>query len=140
MNDIAFTRTNRRGIQVRFTHKMARLAQNLRATHEAKKKLYVGAKHDDGKPRAGVMILDFPRALEAVAGVSTFGCQKYEPHSYATVPDANARYYDAFHRHILADARGELNDPESGLRHLAHVAWNALAILELRLREAEGNQ
>ena len=96
----------------------------------------LGAKHDAGKIRAGVMVVDFPHALEAVAKVSTFGCQKYAPHSWTNVPDAEARYFDAFMRHLLAEAKGEIVDPESHIDHLAHVAWNALALLELHLRRA----
>ena len=92
-----------------------------------------GAKHDAGKVRAGLIVKDFPRALTAVAWVGTFGTQKYTAHSWQTVPDAATRYYDAFHRHILAEAAGETRDPESGLPHAAHVAWNALALLELQL-------
>ena len=94
----------------------------------------LGAKHDAGKIRAGVVILDFPHALEAVAKVATFGCQKYAPHSWSTVPDGDARYFDAMIRHMLAEAQGEIADNESGIDHFAHVAWNALALLELHLR------
>ena len=92
-----------------------------------------GAKHDAGKVRAGLLVKDFPRALTAVAWVGTFGAQKYTAHSWKTVPEAEERYHDALHRHILAQASGEINDPESGLPHAAHVAWNSLALLELEL-------
>lgn len=96
-----------------------------------------GAKHDAGKARAGLMVEDFAKALAAVAHVSTMGAAKYTARSWKTVPDARDRYYDAFHRHILAAAAGEVNDPESGLPHQAHIAWNALALLELQLTEAK---
>ena len=79
------------------------------------------------------MIEDFPHALKSVADVSTFGISKYAIHSWITVPDAKARYQDAMMRHLLAQAAGEINDPESGLPHAAHAAWNALAVLELSL-------
>lgn len=92
-----------------------------------------GAKHDAGKVRAGLLVKDFPHALTAVARVATFGAQKYAAHSWKTVPDAAVRYHDALHRHILAQAGGDANDPESGLPHSAHIAWNALALLELEL-------
>lgn len=92
-----------------------------------------GMKFDAGKPRAGLMVGDFARALEAVAQVTTFGAGKYAPRSWRTVPQAAERYGDAFLRHIFKDAKGERLDPESGLPHLAHVAWNALALLELEL-------
>jgi hypothetical protein len=40
-------------------------------------------------------------------------------------------------RHWLKDKMGEKVDDDSKLRHLAHEAWNALAVLDLALREAE---
>jgi hypothetical protein len=95
----------------------------------------LGAKHDAGKVRAGLLVKDFPRALTAVAWVGTFGVQKYAAHSWPTVPDAEIRYHDALHRHILAQACGETHDPESGLPHAAHIAWNSLALLELELKK-----
>ena len=94
-----------------------------------------GFKYDTGKVRAALLVQDFPRALTAVAWVSTFGAAKYATHSWKMVPRAGERYEDALHRHILAQASGEVNDPESGLPHAAHVAWNALALLELQLRK-----
>jgi len=38
-------------------------------------------------------------------------------------------------RHWLADKYDQGYDDESGILHSAHVAWNALAVLELRLRD-----
>ena len=96
-----------------------------------------GFKYDTGKVRAALPTQDFPRALVAVAWVSTFGAEKYATHSWKMVPRAGERYEDALHRHILAQASGEINDPESGLPHAAHIAWNALALLELQLTEAK---
>ena len=52
------------------------------------------------------------------------------------VPDGVNRYTDALARHLLAEAIGEKVDPESGLYHAAHAAWNALARLDLMLRDA----
>ena len=42
-------------------------------------------------------------------------------------------------RHILAEASGDEIDPDFGLLHAAHTAWNALARLELKLREEKNN-
>ena len=95
-----------------------------------------GAKHDAGKPRAGLMVKDFARALAAISHVTTFGSVEYSPGSWRTIPNAKDRYYDAFHRHIFAAAAGEVNDPKSGYPHAAHIAWNALALLELELAQA----
>ncbi len=92
-----------------------------------------GAKLDAGKPEAG-LLLDFRRALTAVAEVSTFGAHKYTRSGWATTPDGMRRYTDALLRHLLA---GDSADSESGLPHLYHIAWNALVVLELKLRQEE---
>lgn len=92
-----------------------------------------GAKLDAGKVRAGLVNRGFARALLAVGEVGTFGAQKYTPHGWVEVPDGEARYTDALHRHLLQGAL-EDHDPDSGLLHAAHAAWNALAVLELMLR------
>jgi len=83
----------------------------------------------------GLMMKDFSRALTAVAEVSTYGCLKYGcPSGWENVKDAPVRYEDALGRHQLAKAVSEV-DEESGLLHAAHLAWNALCVLELKLRE-----
>lgn len=91
------------------------------------------AKKDQGKPMAAC-ILDFARALSMVARISTFGAMKYARGSWVNVPNARQRYEDAMIRHLLA-SKIERLDPESGEPHMAHFAWNALAILELDQRE-----
>lgn len=100
-----------------------------------------GAKLDAGKVQAG-LLLDFSRALEAVADVATHGAAKYSPGGWLKVFDGQRRYTDAMLRHLLADAQagGNSFDPDSLLRHAAHTAWNALAVLELALRDVEREQ
>lgn len=93
-----------------------------------------GAKLDAGKPRLGLVLGAFAHALEAVGYVGTFGAAKYSDDGWLSVPDGERRYTDALYRHLLAEARGEQADAESGLHHAAHAAWNALARLELALR------
>jgi hypothetical protein len=94
-----------------------------------------GAKDDAEKPRLGLVLGGFPRALRAVGEIGTFGARKYTDNGWISVPDGEARYTDALLRHLLADFEGETLDPESGHTHAAHAAWNALARLELALRE-----
>jgi hypothetical protein len=94
-----------------------------------------GAKLDSGKVRAG-LLLDFSRALMAVAEVSTHGAEKYSPGGWLKVPDAERRYTDAAWRHSLKGNQSEM-DPDSGLLHQAHQAWNVLAALEIKLRHQE---
>jgi hypothetical protein len=69
--------------------------------------------------------------------VGTFGAEKYTDNGWMDVPDGEARYTDALLRHVLADLGGRSKDEESGLLHAAHAAWNALAVLDLKLRELE---
>lgn len=94
-----------------------------------------GAKLDHGKPRHGLVLGAFAGALTEVAKVGTFGANKYSDNGWLSVPNGLARYTDAMLRHHFAEAGGEELDEDSGLRHAAHRAWNALAVLELALRE-----
>lgn len=96
-----------------------------------------GAKLDAGKPLVGLVLGGFARALTKVAEVGTFGAKKYTPMGWVQVPDGEARYTDALYRHLLKEAEGEAFDPDSKLLHAAHAAWNALARLDLILREME---
>lgn len=93
-----------------------------------------GAKMDQGKNRLGLVLGDFARALEQVGQVGTFGAAKYSPGGWVEVPNGIDRYTDAMLRHWLAHKRGERFDPETKLMHLAHAAWNMLAVLDLTLR------
>lgn len=95
-----------------------------------------GAKMDAGKVQAG-LLLDFSRALWAVAEVGTYGANKYTRRGWQFVPNAEERYEDALMRHLLK-LRNEPVDAESGLDVLAQVAWNALAVLELKLQREAG--
>ena len=98
-----------------------------------------GQKFDAGKPMAGLLITDFSRALLEVAKVSTYGVVKYgSPSGWQAVPDGIQRYSNAMVRHMLSENKTP-SDDESGLLHASHIAWNALALLELKLMELEKN-
>lgn len=91
-----------------------------------------GAKLDSGKVQAGVLG-DFGLALMEVAKVGTGGVFKYSRGGWQTVPNGLERYEDAFWRHLLVKQYVEI-DPDYGLKHLAHLAWNVLATLETEIR------
>lgn len=95
-----------------------------------------GAKLDGGKVRPELIMRGFANALWAVAEVGTYGANKYTDDGWEKVPDGFRRYTDAMYRHLLQEHMGGAVDQESGLLHAAHVAWNALARLELLLRKA----
>lgn len=94
-----------------------------------------GAKLDDGKLLAG-LLLQWSRALTEVLKVSTFGANKYSRGGWQHVKNGPERYTDAMFRHLLKEPVEDL-DPDSGLLHAAHAAWNTLSRLELLLREKE---
>lgn len=96
-----------------------------------------GAKVDAGKVQPRLIIEGMARALWAVSEVATFGAMKYTPGGWVLVPNGRERYADAGYRHVLKRAIGEDTDPDSKLQHLAHEAWNALAKLDLAIREQE---
>lgn len=92
----------------------------------------MGAKLDDGKVDLS-LLLDFDNALKSVARVGMHGCNKYKRGSWAHVENGVTRYTSAMMRHLFSE-RTELEDHDSKLAHAEHVAWNALARLELMLR------
>lgn len=97
-----------------------------------------GAKLDLGKAPVFKGVLKyFPLALLEVAKVSAAGSAKYCWGGWETVEDGVTRYTDALLRHMCLDASGEDLDKDTELLHKAHVAWNALAVLELYLRELD---
>ena len=98
-----------------------------------------GARKDDGgkAPIYRGVLSYFPRAISEVAAVSNFGATKYAWNGWLYVDDGINRYSDAMVRHLAEEGKGEVLDPESGLHHAAHVAWGALARLELMLNNLE---
>lgn len=96
-----------------------------------------GSKLDDGKNRLGLVLGSFSNALWAVGEVGTYGAKKYCDHGWEQVPDGVNRYTDAMLRHYFKEASGEQKDPDTGLMHAAHCAWNALARLELMVRQKQ---
>jgi hypothetical protein len=68
-------------------------------------------------------------AIEELAKVLTFGAEKYTAHNWRS-GFAYSRLLGACLRHIFAFMRGESNDPETGLSHLAHAMCCLMFLLE----------
>lgn len=96
-----------------------------------------GAKLDAGKVRPALVLGGFARALLEVSKVGTYGAAKYTENGWQEVPNGIGRYDDAGMRHWLQEHAGQQCDPDTELTHAAHAAWNALARLDLMLREKE---
>ncbi|EJW92098.1 hypothetical protein EVA_19794 [gut metagenome] len=67
--------------------------------------------------------------LEDVVRVYTFGAKKYGPNTWKDLPDGLQRYKAALLRHLVEFEKGHILDDESHIEHLAHVIWNAIAML-----------
>lgn len=81
-------------------------------------------KKDQEKPRMDLLEPDF---MLGVAQVLTFGAEKYGAHNWkkAEVKDIE-RIKGAMLRHQMAYIKGEIEDPETGLNHMYHIACNAM--------------
>lgn len=95
----------------------------------------IGVKFDYEKPRVDLLIDGCPRSLESISQVLTFGSKKYADHNWQHVEGGEQRYKAALMRHVLASAKGEKVDSETGLSHLAHAACCVLFMLELELKK-----
>ena len=110
-------------------------------TNDPQEKISTGAiKYDGGKaPVYRGAVSYFPRAIEAVAAISAFGASKYAWKGWESVDDGFNRYSDALVRHLAYEGKGEVLDTDSGLLHAAHAAWNALARLEILIKDRNDN-
>ena len=83
---------------------------------------------NEGKPKLSY-VLEFLNATREIAGVSEFGATKYSRNNYKKgLPYTET--IDAALRHITKFLDGEDFDNESGKHHMAHAAWNCMALLE----------
>lgn len=75
-----------------------------------------------------------PLALLELAKVAGWGAQKYDRYNYLRGFDWSLAH-DAGQRHTLEFWSGQDRDPESGLLHAAHAAWQALCLVSFALRD-----
>lgn len=83
---------------------------------------------NEGKPEISYL-LTFPHALNGIAEVLQYGASKYELYNYKLGCSAKESV-DSGLRHLLAWYSGEETDPESGISHLHHAAFNFLRLAE----------
>lgn len=65
---------------------------------------------------------------ESYARVADMGAKKYAPWNWAKGLPVS-QLASSLQRHLWAYMEGEDHDPESGLSHLDHVLWNAVALV-----------
>ena len=83
-------------------------------------------KYDGEKVRLDLLPAD---PIIDIGKVLTYGAKKYSERNWEKGL-AWSRCYGAALRHLLAWHKGETNDPETGLNHLAHAACEILFLLE----------
>lgn len=87
-----------------------------------------GMKFDQDKPRYELLPVG---PIEETVKVLTAGAKKYEAWNWKkVVAEKPERYYAAALRHIFAWWRGETQDPETGLHHLAHAMCCLIFLME----------
>jgi len=84
---------------------------------------------NEGKAELSYLI-DFPNAMRGLASVASFGAEKYKRDNWKKGLYSN-QIIDSLLRHLTSLKAGEVEDPESGLLHTSHIAWNAFALAEM---------
>lgn len=67
--------------------------------------------------------------IEDIVRVYTAGADKYGDNTWQNLDNGYQRYKAAMLRHLLEYEKGNEIDEETGCRHVAQVAWNAIAML-----------
>lgn len=84
-----------------------------------------GLRYNDGKTRFDLLE---PWAIEKLTEVFTMGAKKYADDNWLKgMPWSSVGA--SLKRHLSEYEQGEDYDKESGLLHMQHVAWNAMALL-----------
>jgi hypothetical protein len=92
-----------------------------------------GTKFDAGKERYDLMA---PYPLNEIAKVYTYGTIKYDDNNWRKGMKWG-KLFSAMMRHAWKWWRGERFDEESGLHHLAHAAWQCMALMEYEIYHPE---
>ena len=101
--------------------------ENMTSEHKSEP----GKKWDKGKLRYDLLPAD---SLEELAKVYTVGADKYSDRNWERGMSWG-RVFGAIMRHAWAFWRGEENDPETGINHMAHAAWNCFALIAYSKRD-----
>jgi hypothetical protein len=90
-------------------------------------------KYDKGKARWSLLpwvaVREVVRVLTWAATPKSEGGNGYPAHGWKTVENAEERYRDALHRHLVDREQGEMYDDASGLLSMAHAGCCVLFLL-----------
>ena len=71
-----------------------------------------------------------PEGIRQISKAMRYGADKYGPYNWRDNKVQYVIYLDAILRHTLALLEGEDVDPDSGLKHEAHIGANAVLLLD----------
>lgn len=90
---------------------------------------------NENKPKLSYL-LDFPNAVAEFANVCEFGAEKYARHNWKQgMPITEME--DSLLRHMRAFHNCQDRDEETACEHLAHVMWNAAAMMEVLAKHGD---
>ena len=90
-----------------------------------------GLRLDEGKPRVDLIP---PEAMMELGKLYAAGAKKYADRNWERgMPWSQC--LGPLMRHLFKWMAGERLDPETGLSHMTHVAWNAIALVTYELRK-----
>lgn len=78
--------------------------------------------------------------IEDIVRVYTAGADKYGDNTWQNLDNGYQRYKAAMLRHLLEYEKGNEIDEETGCRHVAQVAWNAIAMLYYSKQKVKENE
>lgn len=97
-----------------------------------------GVKADGLKKRPTLLLKSCNKAVDSIIDVLEYGAKKYSADNWKKVE--RERYLDAAYRHMLAYTKGDVNDPETNMPHLAHAMCCLLFMLQMDLdKDAKEN-
>lgn len=90
-----------------------------------------GLRKDEGKQRTDLLPTD---SLLELGKLYEMGSKKYADRNWERGMPWS-KVYGPLTRHLFKWWCGEDRDSESGLSHMTHVAWNAIALMTYELRQ-----
>jgi len=97
-----------------------------------------GKKFDSGIDKLDWSLIPW-EIIEGLVKVLNYGKVKYNENpdnpNWKNVDGGKQRYFAAMMRHFMQDKGGEVLDNESGLEHLDHFLFNAIAYVHFKRLE-----
>lgn len=106
------------------------MSKQLLITESSVSSVEKAVRYNQGKIRFDLVPSE---VIEAYAAIATYGAGKYSDRNWENGLSWGSCFASAM-RHLWAWWRGQDNDPESGLSHLAHALWNIGAIITYACR------